>query len=653
MRTIVRLLCLALLAVGLIATPAQAQAPLTNLAHLDWLRDSVAPPTQAGHTTYRLAELNELGVLWTYADRQSDGTYKRIGGGPYDPATDTYGQGAFNADDVSRAAVVYLRHWQATRAASSREAAYQLLRGLAYLQTSSGPNAGNVVLWMQPDGTLNPSAEPVELPDPSDSADSYWLARTIWAFGEGYAAFERTDPAFARFLRDRLRLALGAVERHVLTDYGRYLDIDGTRVPAWLIADGADATGEALLGLSAYVQATNDDRARGVLRKLAAGVAAMSAGDARQWPYGAVLPWALSRSVWHAWGGLAPAGLVGAYEAVGGTKVRDAALSDAASFTPHLLVAAGPQNGWLPSPTDQVQIAYGAQSRVETLLAAARLRPALRLVAGVSAAWFFGANPSGQPMYDPSTGRTYDGVEGSGNVNRNSGAESTIHGLLAMLALDQAPDVAAVARSATVAERSTWRLHEAEAATRSGAAEAYQPPSAWTGESLWSRSGVRLGAGGRLDFGAVATERSVLMPVVELAPGAGATKWSAGTIDHGRIGAQGDSPAPGALTMLTLPRTIEAGEPVSAVGLNGAALVDAVMVQPEIERLVLTGGAHSTALLRSFASTKRTATVALAGSGPARVWVLDPTGRTTSVRTADGPNVKVTLPAGGTAVVRR
>ena len=42
---------------------------------------------------------------------------------------------------------------------------------------------------MQPDGTLNPSPTPVELPDPSDSGESYWLARTIWALGEGYAAF--------------------------------------------------------------------------------------------------------------------------------------------------------------------------------------------------------------------------------------------------------------------------------------------------------------------------------------------------------------------------------------------------------------------------------------------------------------------------------
>ena len=59
------------------------------------------------------------------------------------------------------------------------------------------PTNGNVVLWMQPDGTLNPSPTPTEEPDPSDSGPSYWLARTIWALGEGYAAFRGADPAFA------------------------------------------------------------------------------------------------------------------------------------------------------------------------------------------------------------------------------------------------------------------------------------------------------------------------------------------------------------------------------------------------------------------------------------------------------------------------
>ena len=61
------------------------------------------------------------------------------------------------------------------------------------------------MLWQQHDGTLNPSAIPKELPDPSDSAESFWLARTVWALGEGYAGFQKADPAFASFLADRMQ----------------------------------------------------------------------------------------------------------------------------------------------------------------------------------------------------------------------------------------------------------------------------------------------------------------------------------------------------------------------------------------------------------------------------------------------------------------
>ena len=249
--------------------PKMRRPPLTNLAHLDWLGDTVDPPDQAAlHTTYRLAEEPEIGVLWTYAEPRN-GVLTRVGGGTYDPATDTYGQGAFNADDVSRAAVVYIRHWVATGSPSSRDAAYQMLRGLTYLQTASGDNAGNVVLWMQPDGTLNPSAEPVELPDPSDSDASYWVARTIWALGEGYAAFAATDDpadeAFAGFLRERLELSIDAVDRQVLDTYGQLVSVDGRPTPSWLIADGADASAEAVLGLAAYVEAGGSDAARTAL----------------------------------------------------------------------------------------------------------------------------------------------------------------------------------------------------------------------------------------------------------------------------------------------------------------------------------------------------------------------------------------------------
>jgi hypothetical protein len=646
-----------------IPTAGRAQtAPLTNLAHLDWLGDKVTPPAQEGHTTYLLGEEPEIGVLWTYADRQADGTYRRIGGGVYDPATDTWGQGAFNADDISRAAVVYVRHWQQTEAESSRLAAYQLLRGLTYLQTVAGPNAGNVVLWMQPDGTLNPSAEPVEFPDPSDSGPSYWLARTIWALGEAYPAFVDSDPAFAGFLRDRLDLALDAVERQVLVDYGKWLDIDGVAVPAWLIVDGADATGEALLGLASYVEEeTADTRARLVLQQLGRGVAAMRSGDARDWPFGAVLPWALSQAVWHAWGGLPPAGLARASEVTGDSAMRAAAVSDAATFTTHLLITAGPENGWLPSPTDRVQIAYGAHSRVESALAAAEAgnRPGLRQVAGIAAAWFFGNNPAGVAMYDPATGRTYDGIEPDGRVNRNSGAESTIHGLLAMLILDGNPDIADLARVADVHERRTWKLVEAESGDLSSRAAVYKPAEAWTGESLWSGgAGVRLRPGGRLTISVgLMAGPNLLMPVVLLDPAAGFTHWRtprrvAGKVDHAMVGPQGDSPAPGLLAVETLPTTVEDVASVVVLGSKRDSLVDALLVQPEIEHLVLANDSSATALLRSFARGTQRVTITLPAGTTAQVESYDETGRLVTSTSAPAGDVGVTIPAGGFAVVR-
>jgi hypothetical protein len=649
---------------GVSAQVAQAAptAPLTNLAHLDWLGAEVSPAAQDGHTTYRLAEEPEVGVVWTYADRQADGTYRRIGGGVYDPATNTYGQGAFNADDISRAAVVYVRHWQQTGAQSSRQSAYQLLRALTYLQTVEGPNAGNVVLWMQPDGTLNPSADPVELPDPSDSGPSYWLARTIWALGEAYPAFLGSDPAFAGFLRDRLDLALRAVERQVLVRYGQWLDIDGVAVPAWLIVDGADATGEALLGLASYVAATGDARARRDLQLLGAGVAAMRSGDPRTWPFGAVLPWALSQAVWHAWGGLAPAGLARASEVTGDRAMRRAAVSDAATFTTHLLVAAGPENGWLPSPTDRVQIAYGAHSRVESLLSAAEAgnRPGLRQVAGIAAAWFFGNNPAGEAMYDPATGRTYDGVAPDGTVNRNSGAESTIHGLLTTLILDREPDLRALAGVALVDERRTWRLVEAETGQLESGASRYQPASAWTGESLWSGgAGVQLPPGGTLTISVdgIADGPNLLMPVVLLDPSAGTTKWGtprrvAGVVRHSRVGPQGDSPAPGLLAVETLPKTVKDVDSVVVLGSKRDSFVDALLVQPETEHVVLANDSNATALLRSFARHTERVMISLPVGTTAQVQSYDETGRLTTSTSAPADDVVVRIPAGGFAVVR-
>lgn len=195
----------AVLAILALPGAAGARKPLTNLAHLDFLGDTAAPPAQAGHTTYRLSRRPRLRALWTYAEPAGGaGRYKRLGGGDLDAATRRWSQGAYNTDDMARAAVVYLRHWRLTGALRSRHAAFGLLRTVAYMQTlRPGPRRGNFVLWMQPDGELSPSAEPKEEPDPFDSADSYWLARSIWLWARA------TPPLGAPTRRSRASCAHG------------------------------------------------------------------------------------------------------------------------------------------------------------------------------------------------------------------------------------------------------------------------------------------------------------------------------------------------------------------------------------------------------------------------------------------------------------
>ncbi|HEX5333187.1 MAG TPA: hypothetical protein VFW79_11145 [Cellulomonas sp.] len=635
-------------------------APLTNLAHLDFLLDTVPLTPVAGHTTYLMGEQPTAQAPWVYADKKADGSYARVGGGTLDPVTGHYGQGAFDADDIARTAVVYLRHWQLTGSTASREHAFQTLRSLTYLQTTTGPNAGNVVLWQQADGTLNPSASPAELPDPSDSAESYWLARTVWALGEGYAAFKDADPAFASFLQDRLHLALASLNTQSLARYGTYALADGVQVPAWLLNGGADASAEAALGLSAYTTAAaSDGAATTALTQLSEGIAAMSSGSVSQWPFGAILPWTKSQTFWHAWGGLAPAAVAQASVVLHRPDLLTAAVKDSAQFTPQLLAAGGPDNLWSPAPGD-AQIAYGADSRVESLVATAKAAnaPGLLDVAAVAAGWFFGANPSGAPAYDPATGAAIDGIDPGGKVNLNSGAESTIHTLLTMLTLDANPGLKAktMAIDATVAIDGLTVV-EAESGTLAGGT-VVRPESAWTGEALWSGgASVALGAGDAVSIPVPISDqaRHVYAVVNQTEARAGSTAWAAGrtrlgSTPNGGAPAQGITDAPGRLVPLTLERALPAGATAVVASSNGAASLDALLVQPLISSVAVTGPGGVSTMYVSSARQSSTRAVVVPKGFVLKQRAFDATGKPVAASRdsiAAERSQRVTVVAGG------
>lgn len=601
---------------------------LTNLAHLRFLLAEVPVAASATHTTFGIDARPTVLAPWTYADSDGAGGFRRVGGGTRDAATGYWTQGAYNADDIARAAVVFLRDWKASGDEQSRDQARDVLRSLAFLQTVSGPNAGRVVLWQQEDGTLNPSAIPVELPDPSDSAESYWLARTVWAFGEGWAAFRRADPEFAAFLLTRLHLCLDALGRESLGRAGQWVLSDGRRLPAWLIAGGADATAEAMLGLAAATEA-GDARSRSALQTYGEGVAAMATDPAQGWPFGAVLPWTGSLGFWHAWGAAAPEALARAGALLRRRDWSAAAIADAGRFTPQVLASGGPHNAWAPLPAE-AQIAYGAHGRVAGALQAAAVGgEGLRVLAGLAAGWFFGANTADVRVYDPATGVTFDGVETDGRVNRNSGAESTIHGLLTMLLLDANRDVARIARSITgLRSFSGLRAIDAEGARLSAGAAVVRPESgAWTGEgNLSGGAYVHLPAGEWVEF-EVTEAGGILHGLVwRQAADAGDAEWEVfrggrrlWTVrtPAGGAGDPGLTEADGMLVPQLLGGDLPDGPVTVRCTSRGDVRLDALVIQPAVATAVYDTTTGSAVLYANGTARDRRVAPLAPGSGRA------------------------------------
>jgi hypothetical protein len=265
-------------------------------------------------------------------------------------------------------------------------------------------------------------------------------------------------------------------------------------------------------------------------------------------------------------------------------------------------------------------------------------------------------------MYNPSTGATNDGIGADGTVNLNSGAESTIHGLLSMEALDANPDVAVIAHaSAQVLRRDGQRLVEAEAGQLAGPASVVAATPAWTGESQWSGGAyVQLAVGSRVSWSLpAAAQPGVVEAVINRTPGPGGVSifdtpaGRLGRIQYGGGGAQGVSAVPGALLPITVPKDLPAGaDSLTATTQRGSGQLDALLLTPLVSTLVIHGDDHGVALLNSVAATERRLTIDVPGTGSTVASSYDSRGRLFRV-VIGADSITVPLPAGGFAIAIR
>jgi multiple sugar transport system substrate-binding protein len=348
------------------------------------------------------------------------------------PARDGF-EGIAALDDVARAAIVYLRAYEASGDTLERNEALALLSFVTAMEQGDG----EFINFIDENGRPNRTAPT------SRKSMSYWAARSIWALGEGVRVL---GPELDSVPNGRAALAR-AIDRMAR-------EIEAQR----LIGGSATATAEALLGLLSLHQAEPSQRLANLASRTANLLVPLSRGDATAAPWGATLD--SPEAHWHAWGSRAPAALARAATVLNRPDLAEAAAREPDGLWMRFLLA-GQIGGavttegkasWFP------QIAYGIGPLVEGYLALAEATGNRRysVLAGLTAAWFLGSNPAGIAMYDEQTGRTFDGIDGAApsEVNRNAGAESTIEALLALQLATSDPDAAGYLRFRPVGEPS-------------------------------------------------------------------------------------------------------------------------------------------------------------------------------------------------------
>ncbi len=395
---------------------------------------------------------------------------------------DASGEGIAAVDDAARAALVYLDDYEHTHDSASLDKARLLLNFVLYMQAEDG-QFYNFILDRA--GTINQTG------NTSFKTSGWWAARAARALGAGYRVMRSVDPTYASQLNQAFRRIRDVWAGEIAATYGKYDQVHGVQVPAWLIAGGSDVTSIAVLALLEYDRATNgqDAATRDLLTKLSEGLAAYQAGDDRNYPFGWHPDSATSPFSWHAWGSTQAFALARAGQQLNRPEWIASAQREADTFYARLL--GGQMVGeWGVLPDEFPQIAYGANSLVQALVALHQATgdDTYGKLAGLAAGWFYGNNAAGFPMYDPATGRGYDGLLGpsSFRVNQNAGAESTIEALMALQAINADP-----VASRYILYRSDaanpWQILEAENAhqTRGDPVQSYRAAEG-TGEARWS-----------------------------------------------------------------------------------------------------------------------------------------------------------------------
>ena len=388
------------------------QKSLVNTAHLDHL--------------YQEVKVNNisLGIIHIYAEAPD---YKWI---------EASGEGIACIDDAARAAVFYMNYYKQ----SNDKKCLPKIRNLINFQLYMHAANGFFYNFIWKDYTIDTTYR-TSLAQPN-----WWSWRALWALAEAQKFYLKTNPRFSLEIKKHIIATVDALSSW-LTTGDKTVVYNGYKLPAWLPFESAsDQAAVIVKSLSSYYENNKSEKVKSIIEHLCIGIMKMQQGDKTNPPYYAFLSW---QNGWHAWGNSQSDALIDAGRTLNKMEYISAAVNEIKHFYPWLIgkgfynefhvVKDGKDISSFLDTTKFAQIAYGIRPLIFSCMNAYELsKDSLFLITAINAVkWFFKNNLADALMYDPLTGRGYDGIIAYEKINTNSGAESTIESLLSVLRLEK------------------------------------------------------------------------------------------------------------------------------------------------------------------------------------------------------------------------
>lgn len=347
-------------------------------------------------------------------------------------------------DDVARAGLFLLWEPDIDTNQDKQTKLRAMVEFVLQLQaTDREAGAGYFYNFLWPDRTINKTFRT------SVAEPNFWSWRAMWLLTEAKPYYQKREAS----LTERIQAVTQKLVANMLRDYGNqpktYQVVKGVRVPGWLpFGSGTDQAAIMLLSLTTLYQQNPTPDLLKLIDAMGEGILAMQHGDTNRFPYGAILSF---ENNWHAYASDQSYALLRVGKALNRPVWIAAARREIDHFYPYLLrkgflesfEVALTKNGMEPVRTSRFsQIAYGIRPMIWAALEVYEQTREAKYadLAGKLASWFLGNNVAKVAMYDVATGHGYDGIGANGQVNYNSGAESTIESLWAFQRLEQYPE---------------------------------------------------------------------------------------------------------------------------------------------------------------------------------------------------------------------